>query len=66
MYKINEAGWDRILRIVLGVLLIFLGWAVFAGGLGLGLKLLGLVFLFTGIIGWCPIYYLFNLSTHHA
>jgi len=33
---VNEAGWDRIVRVVLGIVLLYLGWGgVVAGGLGL-------------------------------
>ncbi|HXJ32186.1 MAG TPA: DUF2892 domain-containing protein [Gemmatimonadales bacterium] len=28
----NEAGWDRALRIVVGVVLLYLGWAGIIGG----------------------------------
>jgi hypothetical protein len=66
MLKLNEAGWDRIVRILLGIALIFLGWGVFAGGLGLAFKLVGLVSLFTGLIGWCPLYALFHFGTKTA
>ena len=38
MLKINEAGRDRIVRVVLGIVMLYLGWAVFAGGLGLALR----------------------------
>lgn len=64
MFKQNEAGWDRIVRIVVGALFIYLGWAgVVAGTLGTVLMILGFVFLVTGIIGWCPLYSLFKISS---
>ena len=56
---INEAGWDRVVRVVLGVVLLVLGWGGFVtGGLGLFLKIIGFVPLLTGVIGFCPIYWL--------
>lgn len=62
--KANMAGWDRIARIVLSVVLLYLGLAiVVTGSLGLILEILGVVFLLTGIVGWCPIYALFGLKT---
>lgn len=55
----NEGSLDRILRIVVGIVLISLvfigpqtpwGW-------------IGVVPLLTGLIGWCPIYALFGFRT---
>lgn len=61
---VNEAGWDRALRVVLGVVLLYLGWAGVVGGtLGLVFKIFGFVPLFTGIVGWCAVYALLGIST---
>jgi hypothetical protein len=63
-FKINEAVWDRAIRIVLGVVLLYLGWGgVVTGTLGIVLQYLGFVPLITGLIGWCPLYAVFNFST---
>lgn len=65
--KVNEAGWDRILRVVIGLVLLYLGWGgVVTGSLGLVLKVLGFVPLITGLIGWCPLYSLLKVSTKKA
>lgn len=38
----NEAFWDRTLRIVLGVVLLYLGWSgVVGGALGVIFKIFG-------------------------
>jgi len=67
MFKLNEANWDRIVRVVLGLALLYLGWAgVVTGGWGLFLKIIGFVPLLTGLVGWCPLYAMFKLSTKHA
>jgi len=64
MKYFNEAGWDRIVRIVLGVALLYLGWAgVVTGGWGTFLKFIGFVPLLTGLIGFCPIYAIFKVRT---
>lgn len=60
---INEASWDRLARIALGVVLIVLGLAVVDGGLGIFLAVFGLVPLLTGLVGWCPLYTLFGFRT---
>ena len=57
--KRNVGGFDRILRIVVGVALI--GLAV-TGTVGLW-GYIGVVPLATGAIGWCPAYLPFGLMT---
>ncbi|HXV70926.1 MAG TPA: DUF2892 domain-containing protein [Acidimicrobiia bacterium] len=60
----NEASWDRIGRVVLGIVLLYLGWAeVVTGGWGIALKIIGFVPLLTGLVGWCPLYALFSFRT---
>lgn len=67
MSFINEAGWDRIARVVLGIVLLYLGWAgVISGGWGIFLKVIGFVPLLTGLIGWCPLYTLFKFRTNKS
>lgn len=61
---INVANWERVVRIVLGIVLLYLGWAgVVTGTLGDVLKVLGFIPLLTGLVGWCPLYSLFGFST---
>ena len=57
--KINEAGWDRVLRVVLGLALLSLTVV----GPQTWLGLLGLVPLATGVVGFCPIYKVLGLGT---
>ncbi|NPV75304.1 MAG: DUF2892 domain-containing protein [Anaerolineae bacterium] len=60
----NEAGWDRILRIAAGALLLALGWGgVVTGTLGVVFKWLGFIPLLTGLIGWCPLYAVLSVRT---
>lgn len=67
MKFINEAGWDRIGRVIIGVVLLWLGFGgVVAGTLGLIFKILGFVPLITGLAGWCPLYALFGVRTNKA
>ncbi len=67
MSYVNEAGLDRVIRILLGIVLLVLGWAgVVTGGLGLFLKIIGFVPLITGLVGWCPLYAVFGFSTRRA
>ena len=62
--KTNESTLDRVIRVVIGIVLLVLGWGgLVGGGLGLALKILGFIPLITGIIGFCPLYALFKTST---
>lgn len=54
----NVGTTDRILRLVLGLAVIALGF-YFGSWWGA----LGLIFVGTAAIGWCPLYVPFGLST---
>lgn len=57
--KINEAGWDRTLRIVIGLVaisLVFVGPKTMWG-------LLGIIPLATGVTGSCLLYSVMGVST---
>ncbi|MCA9889069.1 MAG: DUF2892 domain-containing protein [Anaerolineae bacterium] len=56
--KTNEGNMDRIIRIVLAVVIFGLGLAAQSW-----LGLIGFVPLLTGLVGWCPIYSIFGIST---
>ena len=67
MLKMNEANWDRIVRVVLGIVLLYLGLGgVVAGTLGVVVDILGAILLLTGLVGFCPLYTLFKFSTKKA
>lgn len=57
--QVNEAGWDRGVRIVLGLGLL----ALTAVGPRTAWGLVGIVPLLTGIVGFCPLYRVFGFST---
>ncbi|MEZ5133562.1 MAG: DUF2892 domain-containing protein [Acidimicrobiales bacterium] len=61
--KVNEANWDRIARVVIGVALIGVGLAVVGGTGGIVLAVVGLIPLVTGAVGTCPLYSVFGIST---
>jgi len=56
---VNEGTIDRIVRVVIGIALLSL---VFVGPQTMW-GLVGIVPLLTGIVGFCPAYKLFGLST---
>jgi hypothetical protein len=59
--KTNVGGLDRVLRIVVGVVL--LAAVVILEGNARWLGLIGLVPLLTGIFGYCPAYVLLGFSS---
>ena len=56
--KKNIGGIDKSIRILVGVALIV--WAVAGGPIW---AWIGVLPLFTGLIGWCPAYLPFGLSS---
>jgi hypothetical protein len=63
-FKVNESGLDRIVRIVVGAVLIAVWLVGIIGGvLGIVLGVVGIVLVATGIAGFCAIYTLLGIST---
>ncbi len=63
MFKTNEGTVDRALRILAGLAL--LAWFFMDQGSGFWhyAKLIGVVPLLTGLLGYCPVYTLLDVST---
>ena len=59
----NEGTIDRAIRVVLGVMLLIIGFAVVGGTAGTITGIVGLVPLLTGLAGWCPLYSVFGITT---
>jgi hypothetical protein len=60
----NLSNWDRMIRVVLAALFAYLYFAgIVTGGLGIVLLVLGVVFLGTAIVGFCPLYAAFKFRT---
>ncbi len=65
MSFVNEAVWDRIIRVAIGVALLYLGWSgIVEGGWGTFFKIFGFFPLATGLSGFCVLYRLFGVSTN--
>ncbi len=63
--KANEASWDRIVRVVLGAVLLFLGFgSTISGALGVIVGIVGVVLVVTGLVGFCPLYALLKFNTN--
>ncbi len=57
----NMAGWDRILRILIAIVLIIIGLS--KGGLWWAGVVIGGVFILTSLIGYCPLYSAIGIRT---
>ena len=66
MKLLNEGAADRGVRMLAGILFVFAGWALSLNPLGIAVAAIGAVALATGIVGWCPAYTLFGVSTLKA
>ena len=60
----NEAAWDRAVRVVVGIVLMIVGFGVMEGTGGTILGIVALVPLLTGLSGWCPLYSLLGFRTN--
>lgn len=51
MAFLNEGTWDRTLRLLVGLGLLYAGWRVWSGPLAIGALAIGAIALVTGVIG---------------
>ncbi len=64
---INMASWDRVLRVLVGLLMLLIGSFGWAPGVwSSALLIFGWVPVVTGLAGWCPIYTLLGTGTHRS
>lgn len=62
--KPNLSTLDRVIRVVIAALFAYLYLAgLVTGALGIVLLVLGAVFVLTAVVGFCPLYAMFNFST---
>ena len=59
----NEGQADRGVRMLAGLVLLSAAWMVSFSMLGIVLFAFGATALATGLVGWCPAYTLFGVST---
>lgn len=62
--KLNMGSLDRIIRLIITlVIVILLITGVLEGTLGVILGVVAIIFFVTSVIGFCPLYVIFNVST---
>jgi hypothetical protein len=65
--KKNVAGWDRIVRVILGIVLLYLGFGgATSGALAIILDVAAVVLIATAIVDFCPIYALLHTGTKRS
>ena len=60
--KLNEGALDRVLRIILGLVILSLAFV----GPKTAWGYLGVIPLLTGLVGFCPVYALLRISTRKS
>ena len=64
MFPTNQATWDRVLRIVVAVVMLVVGWlGLFEEPWNLALIIFAFYPFVTGASGWCPVYVLLERQT---
>lgn len=62
--KPNMSNLDRTIRVVAAALFAYLYFAgIVTGAFGMVLLVLGVVFVLTSVVRFCPLYAVFNFST---
>jgi hypothetical protein len=59
----NEGTWDRVLRLLAGIVLGYAAWVIWPGALAIVSLVIAAIALVTGLVGWCAAYALFGFST---
>lgn len=64
MKNCNVGGVDRIIRIMLGLTLVFVGYAgLFSTAMTVTFYAVGAIVLITGLFSFCPLYRIFGVNT---
>jgi len=61
--KINQNTVERVIRGVVGAVLIAVGLLLVRGILGILLDVVGAVLIFSGVVGFCHVYKVFHIDT---
>lgn len=63
MFKVNEGPIDRILRLIIGLVLVLVGIFFIKGIISMLLVILGIILFITGVTGFCGLYALLGINT---
>ncbi len=59
----NEGKWDRIIRVIIGLVLLYIGYAMLSAPWNYVAYVVGAILLITGIIGYCALYSVLKINT---
>ena len=59
----NEGTWDRVFRILAGIVLAYVAWVTWPGTAATLSAAVAGIALVTGLVGWCALYALIGIST---
>lgn len=60
----NVGEVDRVVRVVVGVVGLLIAYSVMNGTGQIIVYVVGLILMITGLVGFCPLYKLFGISTN--
>ena len=60
----NTSSWERGIRIILGLLMLVLGWQPWIGTWAFLFRVVALYPLITGLVGWCPVYAMLRIGSN--
>lgn len=61
--KVNEGTVDRVIRVIVGVVLVAAAYFATTGVWSIVLYVVAAILLITGAVGFCPLYTLLGIST---
>jgi len=59
----NMGKMDRGIRLIIGIVMMGVGFGVMSGGAAIAVGVIGAILFATSLIGWCPLYIPFRIST---
>ena len=59
----NMGNLDRSIRFVIGLIMIIVGFSTMSGSGAIAVGVIGAILFATSLIGWCPLYIPFRIST---
>jgi hypothetical protein len=64
--KRNMGTIDRVVRAIIGIVMLGVGFGVLNGGAAIAVGVIGAVLFATSLVRWCPLYVPFRFSTRKA
>lgn len=59
----NMGNMDRAVRFTIGIVMMGIGFGAMGGGAAIAVGVIGAILFATSVIGWCPLYIPFRIST---